>query len=108
MNSKNERIELSKSEAIKVLSEVEYILISLRNIANYYFYSTNNNVDLLNYHKETTRFIDENNVTQRLADIRYIITEKFDDELGDDDSDDDMDDIEREMTKVNLWEKPGD
>ncbi|WP_239367124.1 hypothetical protein [Snodgrassella communis] len=107
MHSKNERIELSKSEAINVLSEIEYILISLRNIANYYFYSMNNKINnnnLLAYYKETTRFIDENNVTQKLADIRHIITEKFDDELGDDD----MDDIEREMTKINYWEKPGD
>lgn len=58
----------------------------------------------LSYFKETTEFIDNNNITHRLAKIRKIITEKFNDALGNDD----MDDIEREMVKIKFWEKPGD
>jgi len=92
MLEENEKINLTGEEAITILSEVEYILISLRNIARYY------------YHKETTNFIDKNNVTHRLALIRRVVSEKFNDELGDDD----MDDIERELEKLQCWEKPGD
>ncbi|HCD3992007.1 TPA: hypothetical protein NBP30_004536, partial [Escherichia coli] len=54
--------------------------------------------------KETTKFIDDKNITHRLAEIRRVITENFNTDLGDDD----MDDIEREIEKIKCWEKPGD
>jgi len=103
----NEKITLTGNEAIKVLAEVEYMLISLRDIARYYYHRIDEEVTEEikgEYCKETTRFIDENRITNRLAHIRKIISEKFNDELGEDD----MDDIEREMEKIKYWEKPGD
>lgn len=101
MLKSNERISLSGDDAIEILSEVEYMLISLRDIARYHF---QNNAELdmqsqIAYQRDTCSFIDDNNITHRLAKIRKIISEKFDDSLGDDD----MDDIEREMEKIVCW-----
>lgn len=48
--------------------------------------------------------IDDKNITHRLAEIRKVIAERFNTDLGDDD----MDDIEREMEKIKYWEKLGD
>ncbi|WP_241176407.1 hypothetical protein [Citrobacter portucalensis] len=108
MNKNNEVISMPGEDALYILSEVEYMLISLRNIARYYFNGVDQNIVddklLHSYFKETTRFIDDRNITCRLAEIRKIITEKFNADLGEDD----MDDIEREMEKINYWEKPGD
>ena len=105
MLKENEEIILTGQEAIKILSEVEYILISLRNISRYYYNKPNEKIsdgDKLKYHQETSDFIDDNKVTHRLASIRKIISEKFNSELGDDD----MDDIEREIEKLEYWTKP--
>ena len=107
MLEENEKINLTGEEAITILSEVEYILISLRNIARYYYHKEYGEVtdsEKNQYYQETTNFIDKNNVTHRLALIRRVVSEKFNDELGDDD----MDDIERELEKLQCWEKPGD
>jgi hypothetical protein len=103
----NEKIILSGTEAINILSEVEYMLISLRNIARHYYDNAGENVSdemKLEYCSETTRFIDEKEITYRLAKIRAIVSEKFNNDIGDDD----MDDIEREMEKIKYWIKPGD
>lgn len=91
-----------------ILSEVEFILISLRNIARHYYTDASGEVSqkVRNaYCEETTQFIDKNNVTGRLSKVRGVISEKFSHELGLDDMDD-MDDIEREMEKIIYWEKP--
>ncbi|HIA3423703.1 TPA: hypothetical protein ACWP5X_005314 [Escherichia coli] len=107
MNKDNENIELTGEEALSILREIDYLLISLRDIARYYYHTQDNGNMIENeidYCKETTGFIDRNKITHRLAHIRMIITEKFNNELGDDD----MDDIEREMEKIKYWEKPGD
>ena len=107
MLEENKKITLTGEEAITILSEVEYILISLRNIARYYCHKESGEItdsEKNKYYKETTNFIDENNITHRLALIRRVVSEKFEDELGDDD----MDDIERELEKLRCWTKPGD
>ncbi|AVE48551.1 hypothetical protein ACMFFK_20090 [Serratia marcescens] len=108
LNKENERIVLSGHEAMDILSEVEFILISLRNIARHYYTDASGEVSqkVRNaYCEETTQFIDKNNVTGRLSKVRGVISEKFSHELGLDDMDD-MDDIEREMEKIIYWEKP--
>ncbi|CAB3960644.1 hypothetical protein BLA9940_04267 [Burkholderia aenigmatica] len=105
MKKDNETIELSGEEALRVLAEIEYILISLRNIGRYYHAgpaaAAGTDPD---YAHETNRFIDEGGVTRRLAEVRKIITGKFDRSLGADD----MDDVERAMEHIKVWEKPGD
>lgn len=95
----NKKIILTGNEAIEILKEIEVILISLHDMGSYYM-----DKDTKEYEKETTRFIDEGKVTHRLARVRKILSEKFDDTLGDDD----MDDLERAMESLKYWEKPGD
>ncbi|MDY7791793.1 hypothetical protein [Burkholderia ubonensis] len=81
------------------------MLISLRNIGRYYHADQNESGDVnLKYSLETTRFIDENGVTRRLAKLREMLSAKFDRSLGEDD----MDDIERAVEDLKVWEKPGD
>ncbi|MDX5631006.1 MULTISPECIES: hypothetical protein [unclassified Brenneria] len=102
----NKEISLSGEEAINILIEVEYMLISLRDIARHYYDNPDGEINAENralYCEETTKFIDENEITKRLAKIRGTITEKFNLELGDDD----MDDIERAMENITYW-KPND
>jgi hypothetical protein len=107
MLKKNEMIELSGGEAIAVLKEIEYVMISLRKIASYYYdrtYAPPTDDTAIEYALETTRFIDQSGVMRRLSKARSIISNKFDNELGPDD----MGDLEREMELLRFWEKPGD
>lgn len=105
MKKENETIGLSGDEALRVLTEIEYILISLSNIGRYYHAGPAAAAGPdQEYARETKRFIDEGGVTRRLAEVRKIITGKFDLSLGADD----MDDVERAMARVKVWEKPGD
>lgn len=103
----NEEITLSGNEAIEALKEINLILISLHTMGSYYatkHHEGEIDKDSGEYEKETTRFIDEWKVTNRLAKIRSILSEKFDNTLGDDD----MDDLERAMEGLKYWERPGD
>ena len=90
----NKRILLTGEEAVAVLKEINLILISLHKMGSYYA-----DKDEVEYGAETTRFIDERNVTQRLAYVRRVLSEKFDSGLGEDD----MDDLEREMENIEYW-----
>lgn len=101
----NEVISLSGEEAVKILTDVECILISLRDIARHYYDNVDGEITSehrASYCEETTKFIDENEITKKLANIRRVISEKFNPEPGDDE----MDDIERELVKIHYW-KPG-
>jgi hypothetical protein len=105
MQKSNENITLPGREALFILGEIEYLLISLRNIGNYYYHDGEEVKSVRSaYCAETTRFIDEQKITHRLAKLRMVLTEKFDSSLGEDD----MDDVERAMEDVRGWEKPGD
>ena len=53
--------------------------------------------------RETTRFIDAQQATTRLALMRRILSAQFDTTLGDDE----MDDIERAVAALPLWRGPG-
>jgi len=99
MKKNSENITLDKNQAIEVLKEVEVILQSLHNMGTYYMDKDSNE-----YEKETTRFIDEWQVTHKLANIRAVLTPKFDSTLGDDD----MDELERAMVDIKVWKKQGD
>ncbi|GFZ34455.1 hypothetical protein CSC2_49810 [Clostridium zeae] len=99
MIEENKEINLTGNEALQILKEINLILISLHDMGSYYMEK-----DVAGYEKETTRFIDQWKVTSRLSKIRGILSEKFDNTLGDDD----MDDLERAMDELKYWEKPGD
>jgi len=105
MLKENEIIELTGEETINIIKEVNYLLISLNNIAHYYYNEKNiSDTKRLEYEHETTNFIDNNEITKRLAEVRKVLSSKFNNELGDDD----MDDIERATEDTQYWERPGD
>ncbi|WP_225915645.1 hypothetical protein [Pseudomonas urmiensis] len=84
---KNKTLTLSFEEAITLLSELETLLISLANIGRHYHHETTplNEQANIQYALETTRFIDEYNITNTLAQMRKMISEKFDNSIGTDD-----------------------
>jgi hypothetical protein len=99
MMKENEKITLTGEEAVSILRDIELMLISLHRIGSAYIDKPKSD-----YEAETCRFIDEWKITHKLADIRSLISEKFDSTLGDDD----MDDLERAMEDVKCWNKAGD
>ena len=90
----NKTIALNGGDALEVLADIEFILISLHKMGSYY-----SDKPIEDYQKATTDFIDNEGVTQRLAKVRKIISKNFDSTLGDDD----MDDIERHMEGIKFW-----
>ncbi len=89
-----------------VLKEIEYLLISLNKNSRLLLQSCRRTTYRSNRGRirtETTRFIDQNQITRRLAKVRRVVSEKFNNGRGDDD----MSDLEREMELLRYWEKPG-
>ena len=68
------------------------------------YYADDTGADKQEYEKETTAFIDNSLVCDRLANIRARLSGSFDLSLGDDD----MDDLERACEDIEYWQKPGD
>ena len=73
LRDKNKKITYDGNEMVNLLKEIEYILISLHQMGSY-FYKKN----VSQYEKETTQFIDNSIVCDRLAAIRCALSEKFD------------------------------
>jgi hypothetical protein len=94
MLEKNKQIILNGQDALEVLADIEFILISLHKMGSYYA-----DKPVEDYRKATTDFIDNEKVTQRLAKVRKIISKNFDSTLGDDD----MDGIERHLEEIKFW-----
>lgn len=97
----NQRLELAGEDAVRILREIELVVISLHKIGS--FYAVADESERRDYFQETTRFIDEWKVTARLAEARGVLSGRFDLTLGDDD----MDDLERKMESVDYWSGPG-
>ena len=97
---KNKRIEIDGEDLVRVLREIESMLISLHKIGSYY--AVADSVEKASYEKETTKFIDEWKVTTRLAEVRALLSSYFDLTLAEDD----MDDLERAMQSVDYWSSP--
>ncbi|WWG65658.1 hypothetical protein VRB21_21600 [Pseudomonas poae] len=97
MLEQNQKIVLTGKEALDVLKEIEYILISLHKMGSFYAEKPG---ALEEYRKATTDFIDDCAVTQRLSKVRTIISQHFDDSLGDDE----LDDIERHFSDLEILE----
>ncbi|WP_248803761.1 hypothetical protein [Pseudomonas sp. MWU13-2100] len=90
----NKEIVIPGEAALEALKEIEFILISLHKIGSYY-----TDKPKADYQRATTDFIDNKNITQKLAKVRRILSEHFDTSLGDDE----MDDIERHMENLDFW-----
>lgn len=100
LGPQNQRIEISGEDAITVLQEIELILISLHKIGSYY--ACADSAEKANYERETTRFVDEWRVTERLAKARATLSRCFDSTPAEDD----MDDLERAMDALKYWSGP--
>lgn len=90
MLESNNRLTYLGDEVIEVLKENNIILLSLHKIGSYYgakFHEYGEEKFRDEYERETTRFIDDWGVTQKLANIRMILSVKFDDTLGVDNMD---------------------
>jgi hypothetical protein len=90
----NKKIIIPGETLLEALAEVEFILISLHKMGSHY-----QDKPTEEYYRATTNFIDDEKITQRLAKIRRILSERFDTTLGVDD----MDDLERRMQNINFW-----
>lgn len=103
----NRRIVLSGEDALRILREIEFLLQSLQRIGRHYYPDGDDDgADAqrrARYCAETTRFIDAQQATTRLALMRRILSAPFDTTLGDDE----MDDIERAVAALPLWRAPG-
>ena len=108
MRQETRAIKISGEDVLFTLSEIDYLLISLRNIARYYYhtdhYVSGSARQQEAYCTETTEFIDRHAIAHRLAHLRKMLSEKMNLEVGADG----MDDVERYTEKVSYWEKPGD
>ncbi len=102
LSNENGHIVLNGEELISALREIELILISLHKIGAYYGLKDYTGKDKAEYDSETNRFIDEWLVTERLANVRKVLSEKFDSSPGADD----MDDLERAMEGLKIWRSP--
>ena len=102
LNSNNKKIIYNGEDIVNVLKEISFILCSLHDIGSCYDDCSDENRH--QYEKETTDFIDNSHICERLAHIRSKLTEGFDLTLGDDD----MDDLERACQNIDYWSKQGD
>lgn len=99
LNDNNKQITYRGEKIIEILQEINYILCSLHDMGSYYLEQ-----DTREYEKETTQFIENSLVCNRLALIRRVLTEQFDLKVGDDG----LDDVERACEDIMYWSKPGD
>ncbi|MEO6677975.1 MAG: hypothetical protein ABIO21_11415 [Pseudomonas sp.] len=90
----NKEIVISGESLLEALADIEFILISLHNMGSYY-----HDKPVEEYQRATTNFIDDEKVTDKLANVRKILSEKFDTSIGEDY----MGDIERHMEHIKFW-----
>jgi len=75
----NKKIVISGELLLEALAHIEFILISLHNMGSYYHEKPTKD-----YQRATTDFIDNENVTAKLENVRRILSENFDASIGDD------------------------
>ena len=97
LNESNETVEYAGHDIVNILKEIDYMLISLHRMGSYY--ADKGEESSRDYEKETTDFIDETMMCDRLAAIRAKLSEAFDSYLGEDD----MDDLERACMDIDYW-----
>jgi hypothetical protein len=106
MRAKIKQITLTSGAALQILTDIEFILISLKNIARHYYDNVDNaeDIDPMAYALETTRFIDKNDIVYKLAEMRKLISESYDNQLDPDE----LEALEEMIDTMNVWLKPGD
>lgn len=97
---------LSGDAAVQVLMGIEYMLMSLKNIARHFYDNVEHSEDIdpIAYALETTRFINENAIIYKLSKMRSLIPEPTYKELDAEESEE----IEEAMESIKFWQNPGD
>jgi hypothetical protein len=90
----NQQIELPGAIALEIMREIEFMLISLRKISDHHLYTPMDNFD-----KTVTDFVYGARFPQRLAKVRALLSERFDNSLGEDD----QGDVERYVEDLEFW-----
>ncbi len=98
----NEKVTYDGMQMALILKELDFLVVSFDKIGSYYAEDIRTNRE--QYEKETMQFIDNSWVGPRLANIRAILTQKFNLQEGEDE----LDDIERICVQIPYWHKPGD
>ena len=98
----NEKVTYDGMQVALILKELDFLVVSLDKIGSYYAEDIESKRQ--QYEKETSQFIDKSWVGPRLACIRSILCQKFNDEEGEDE----LGDIERICEQTPYWHKPGD
>jgi hypothetical protein len=92
---KDEKVCYRKKDIIKILADLNVIVVSLDRIGSYY----NDCKSAEEYHALSSNFLNDWKVLRRLANARGILDSAFSYELGDDD----MDELEREFKDLQYW-----
>ena len=98
----NEKITYDGMQVALILKELDFLVVSFDKIGSYYAEEIRTNRE--QYEKEIMQFMDNSWVGPRLANIRAILTQKFNLQEGEDE----LDDIERICEQIPYWHKPGD
>ncbi len=92
---KNEKIFYRRKDIIKILADLNVMVVSLDRIGSYY--SECGNIE--EYHALSSNFLDEWKILPKLTNARKILNSAFSSEFGDDD----MDELEREFQGLQYW-----
>lgn len=107
MKKYNDLVLVDSEQLMIVLCEIEYLLISLGEMGRYFYLNPKRpptpDTDSA-YAAETTRFIDENSVCDRLNKIRNLLCEPFDNQVGEAG----VEKLDGMLEAINYWLKPGD
>ncbi len=95
MNKNKNNIKLSKEEALKIIVDLDQIVVSLDKIKSHFTEVS----DFQKHDKTLSDYILNEKVNQKLAHIRGLLSSKFSLSLGEDD----MDDLERACGTNRYW-----
>jgi hypothetical protein len=94
MSRNAETITYKKEDVLKILADINTIVVSLDRIG-----SAGAEMPLEDHDRMAGEFVRQWDVFRMLASARKILSDRFSDELGDDDKDE----LEREMEDVPFW-----
>ncbi|AQW99278.1 DUF4303 domain-containing protein [Elizabethkingia anophelis] len=95
MSKSNNKIKLSEEEALKIIVDLDQIVVSLDKIKSHFAEDS----DFQKHDKTLSDYIINEKVNQTLAQIRGLISSKFSLSVGEDD----MDDLERACSTNRYW-----
>lgn len=95
MSKSNNKIKLSEEEAVKIIVDLDQIVVSLDKIKSHFAEDSN----FQKHDKTLSDYIINQKVNQTLAQIRGLLSSKFSLSVGEDD----MDDLERACSTNRYW-----